>query len=176
MFVCLTGAVQKVKARVGRLERDHTSPPLSTCVGEDLVPRSYCWGVNSIVHVSSYAQSRIENVESRLLVHWASLLCCRVLWTVEPSLLSTVSVTLLLVTLLDYLVPALSASLCDPTHWTAAKERSYEQICATVAHTYTVSVLQIRAFRELKISSPKLVSFCHSVPYLPEYPRRLPLE
>lgn len=76
----------------------------------------------------------------------------------EPSLLSTVSVTLLLVTLLDYLVPTLSASLCDPSHWTAAKEKSYEQICATLAHTYTVTVLQVRAFRDLKVSSPKLVS------------------
>uniref|UniRef100_A0A1B6LS75 RETREG1-3/ARL6IP-like N-terminal reticulon-homology domain-containing protein n=1 Tax=Graphocephala atropunctata TaxID=36148 RepID=A0A1B6LS75_9HEMI len=78
------------------------------------------------------------------------------LWLLEPSLLTTVSGAGLLVTLLDYLVPTVCAGLYRADNWTGAKERQFEDICRTLAQSYSTASLQLRAFWDLKVSSPKL--------------------
>jgi len=79
-----------------------------------------------------------------------------VFWLAQPSLLSSISGVALLLTLLDYLVPTLSASLFNADNWSGAKEKQFEEICKTLAHIYTVTYQQTFAFLHLKYTSPKL--------------------
>jgi len=78
------------------------------------------------------------------------------LWLVEPSLLSTVSCAGLLATLLDYLVPTLSARLFNPAQWTGAQEKLFEEICCSIVQVYAAFSHQVVAFKDLKVTSPKL--------------------
>lgn len=87
------------------------------------------------------------------------------LWLLDPSLLTAVSSVGLIVTLLDYLVPTVSASLYSPAHWTGAMEKQYEDICKALVHSYNVTTQQVFAFLDLKVSSPKLVTFSDQKPF-----------
>lgn len=54
-------------------------------------------------------------------------------WYLDPSVLTTISVVGLLTTLVDYLVPTLTSSICHPDNWTGIKERQLEEICRSLA-------------------------------------------
>ncbi|XP_046688556.1 ADP-ribosylation factor-like protein 6-interacting protein 1, partial [Homalodisca vitripennis] len=90
------------------------------------------------------------------LVAGVSTAIFTLLWLLEPSLLTTVSFIGLLVTLLDYLVPTVCAGLYRPENWTGAKEKQFEEICRTLALCYSAASHQLQAFKELKVTSPKL--------------------
>uniref|UniRef100_A0A1B6I0Y5 RETREG1-3/ARL6IP-like N-terminal reticulon-homology domain-containing protein n=1 Tax=Homalodisca liturata TaxID=320908 RepID=A0A1B6I0Y5_9HEMI len=90
------------------------------------------------------------------LVAGVSTAVFTLLWLLEPSLLTTVSFIGLLVTLLDYLVPTVCAGLYRPENWTGAKEKQFEEICRTLALCYSAASHQLQAFKELKVTSPKL--------------------
>ncbi|XP_054271363.1 ADP-ribosylation factor-like protein 6-interacting protein 1 [Macrosteles quadrilineatus] len=86
----------------------------------------------------------------------ASTILFMLLWLAEPSLLSAVSCAGLLITLLDYLVPTLSATMYNPALWTGAQEKQFENICRTLVQTYATATHQLVAFKDLKLTSPKL--------------------
>lgn len=84
----------------------------------------------------------------------------------DPSLLTALSCTTLLVILLDYLVPLLCATLYSPAHWTGAKEKQFEDVCQALATSYCVVWQQSVAFKDLKESNSKLVSSIDSVDFI----------
>lgn len=77
-------------------------------------------------------------------------------WMLDPSLLTTVSCICLLITILDYVVPTVSASICNPESWTAAKEKQLEDTCKAIVNNQMLAVQYWFAVKDLKISRPKL--------------------
>lgn len=47
----------------------------------------------------------------------------------DPNMLTLISMTGLVLTLLDYIVPRIMASLFPEASWTAEKEKRFDQIC-----------------------------------------------
>ena len=82
----------------------------------------------------------------------------RFLWYLDPSVLTTFSVMGLIATLVDYLVPTLTANICNPENWTGSKERKLEDICRGLANTQIQIVNKWRMFYEMRYSRPTLVS------------------
>lgn len=77
-------------------------------------------------------------------------------WMLDPSLLTTASCICLFITVLDYIVPAISSSICNPANWTAAKEKQLEDICKAIVNNQTLAVQYWSAIKDLKVSRPKL--------------------
>lgn len=77
-------------------------------------------------------------------------------WMLDPSLLTTVSCICLFITVLDYVVPTITASICNPANWTAAKEKQLEDICKAIVNNQTLTTQYWLAIKDLKASRPKL--------------------
>lgn len=77
-------------------------------------------------------------------------------WYLDPSVLTTVSVIGLIATLVDYLVPTLTASICHPESWTGSKERKLEEICRGLAHTQAQLAMKWASFYDMRHSRPKV--------------------
>ncbi|XP_043261913.1 ADP-ribosylation factor-like protein 6-interacting protein 1 isoform X2 [Colletes gigas] len=60
------------------------------------------------------------------------------IWVLEPALLTIISVSLLVLALVDYLVSPLTALLCSS--WTGQKERKLNEICQNLS----VTLLQLQ--------------------------------
>lgn len=78
------------------------------------------------------------------------------LWYLDPSVLTTVSVLGLITTLVDYLVPTLTASICHPDSWTGLKERKLEEICRNLITTQTQFAFYWTLFYDMRQSRPRV--------------------
>ncbi|CAK9803671.1 ADP-ribosylation factor-like protein 6-interacting protein 1 [Anthophora quadrimaculata] len=72
------------------------------------------------------------------------------IWMLEPAVLTIISISLLVLTSVDYLVPPLTSFLCPVDSWTGQKERKLNKICENLStiilqlqHLWK-SMLQIR--------------------------------
>lgn len=90
--------------------------------------------------------------------NWRYCYVSRLFWMLDPSLLTTVSCICLFITVLDYVVPTITASICNPVNWTAAKEKQLEDICKAIVNNQTLTTQYWLAIKDLKASRPKLVS------------------
>ncbi|XP_033337942.2 ADP-ribosylation factor-like 6 interacting protein 1 isoform X1 [Megalopta genalis] len=57
------------------------------------------------------------------------------IWILEPAFLTIVSVTLLVLALVDYLVPPMTSLLCAANGWTGQKEKKLNEICQNLSGT-----------------------------------------
>jgi hypothetical protein len=78
-------------------------------------------------------------------------------WYLDPSVLTTVSVIGLIATLVDYLVPTLTASICHPENWTGSKERKFEEICRELVNSEAEGAVKWAMFYNMRHSRPKVV-------------------
>ncbi|XP_076289847.1 ADP-ribosylation factor-like 6 interacting protein 1 [Lasioglossum baleicum] len=75
------------------------------------------------------------------------------IWMLEPAFLTIVSVSLLVLALIDYLVPPVTSFLCTPNGWTGQKEKKLNEICQNLSGTILqlqnlwASMLQTRSDR-----------------------------
>ncbi|KAJ9598592.1 hypothetical protein L9F63_010721 [Diploptera punctata] len=76
------------------------------------------------------------------------------LWYMDPSVLTTVSIMGLIAALVDYLVPTLTANICNPENWTGSKERKLEDICRGLAGTQIQIINRWRMFYDMRYSRP----------------------
>lgn len=73
-----------------------------------------------------------------------------VVWMMEPSLLTLISMCLLVLALVDYLVPTLASVFCTPNNWTGQKEKKLNEICQNLSsailqlQTVWRSIVQMR--------------------------------
>lgn len=78
------------------------------------------------------------------------------LWYLEPSLLTTLSLTGMVACLADYLVPLACSHLCGQDKWTGQHERQLQDICLEVVRAKQ-SVLGFgTAFKNMKQQNPKM--------------------
>ncbi|XP_054006667.1 ADP-ribosylation factor-like protein 6-interacting protein 1 [Hylaeus anthracinus] len=62
------------------------------------------------------------------------------IWVLEPALLTIISVSLLVLALIDYLVTPLASFLCTVNSWTGQKEKKLNEICQNLS----VTILQLQ--------------------------------
>ncbi|KAG7206539.1 hypothetical protein KM043_003882 [Ampulex compressa] len=62
------------------------------------------------------------------------------IWILEPALLTSISICLLVLALVDYLVPTLAGKFCSADSWTGQKEKKLNEICQNLS----VSILQLQ--------------------------------
>ncbi|XP_014483157.1 PREDICTED: ADP-ribosylation factor-like protein 6-interacting protein 1 [Dinoponera quadriceps] len=58
-----------------------------------------------------------------------------IIWILEPSLLAIISISLLILALVDYLVPILTSLFCNAQSWTGQKEKKLIEICQSLSAT-----------------------------------------
>lgn len=80
-----------------------------------------------------------------------------VLWLVDPSILSTISLIGLTLTISDYMVPMLARSFFKSDVWTTAKEEQFEEVCRTIVVYREKMRLSCESFLLLRTTKPKLV-------------------
>lgn len=78
------------------------------------------------------------------------------LWYLDPSVLTTVSVLGLITTLVDYLVPTLTASICHPDSWTGIKERKLEEICRSLVSAQMQLLFYWALFYDMRQTRPRV--------------------
>lgn len=81
------------------------------------------------------------------------------IWLLDASILTTLSVIGIMVTLADYVVPLVSSNLFDSSKFGDAEEAVYDVVCSEIALTcFTVQSFW-RQWTDLKDTKPKLYSF-----------------
>ena len=81
------------------------------------------------------------------------------IWLLDASVLTTMSVLGLLLTLADYVVPLLSASLFDARKFGEAEEAVYARVCSDLAQLCLSLRGLWRQWTDLKDTKPVLYSF-----------------
>ncbi|XP_011256077.1 ADP-ribosylation factor-like protein 6-interacting protein 1 [Camponotus floridanus] len=74
-----------------------------------------------------------------LIVGLVTIIFC-VIWILEPTLLTMISICLLIFALVDYLVPILTSILCNAQSWTGQKEKKLIEVCQNLS----IAILQIQ--------------------------------
>ncbi|KAF3423343.1 hypothetical protein E2986_04536 [Frieseomelitta varia] len=69
------------------------------------------------------------------------------IWILEPAILTILSVTLLVLALIDYLVPPVSSWLSPVNKWTGQKEKKLNEICQNLS----VIILQLQNLWKLML-------------------------
>lgn len=81
------------------------------------------------------------------------------IWLLDTSILTTVSVIGIVVTLADYVVPLISSNLFDASKFGEADEAVYDAVCSEIALTCFTMQSLWRQWTDLKETKPKLYSF-----------------
>lgn len=71
------------------------------------------------------------------------------IWMLEPALLRIISVSLLVLALVDYLVPPLTGFLCAFNPWTGQKEKKLNEICQNLSAT----ILQLQSLWRIMLNT-----------------------
>ena len=80
-------------------------------------------------------------------------------WLLDSSLLTSLSVIGIIVTLADYIVPLVSSSLFDASRFGEAEDAIYDSVCSELALTCFTAKSLWRQWTDLKDSKPLLFSF-----------------
>ncbi|KAK9743700.1 hypothetical protein QE152_g8361 [Popillia japonica] len=82
------------------------------------------------------------------------------IWLLDPSLLTAVSIIGLTVTISDYVVPLLTASMMKGDMWSEKKEKQLDEICTILLKYYNTLINRATTFCELRTVKPKLYYSC----------------
>ncbi|GJQ86867.1 hypothetical protein Trydic_g19535 [Trypoxylus dichotomus] len=82
------------------------------------------------------------------------------IWLLDPSLLTAISIIGLTITISDYIVPLLTASMMKGDTWSEKKEKQLDEICMMLLKYYNVVVNRATTFCELRALKPKLYYSC----------------
>ncbi|XP_068228349.1 ADP-ribosylation factor-like protein 6-interacting protein 1 [Palaemon carinicauda] len=77
-------------------------------------------------------------------------------WYIEPSVLTLISVTGIIITVCDYLVPQVVPWIVGAHHWTGAHERRYEQIITSMASLCGMASSVTNTLKSMKESKPRV--------------------
>lgn len=78
------------------------------------------------------------------------------LWAFDPSILTTLATIGLLVTVGDYLVPTIAASIFRQDNWTGAKEKKFDEICRNIVFYYTQISTLCASYYLMRSVRPKI--------------------
>ncbi|XP_018561938.1 ADP-ribosylation factor-like protein 6-interacting protein 1 isoform X2 [Anoplophora glabripennis] len=78
------------------------------------------------------------------------------IWLFEPNLLTIISLLGLVITVGDYVLPALIATLFKAEMWTSEKQTQYEEICTNIVLYKTKFELLLSSYYRMKVTNSKL--------------------
>lgn len=81
-----------------------------------------------------------------------------ILYTANPSVLTTVAICGLALTLFDYFVPLISSTMCPSDSWTTNKEKQLDLICQEIVTVYNKTIRTIVALNKMRNAKPIAVS------------------
>ncbi|XP_017891469.1 ADP-ribosylation factor-like protein 6-interacting protein 1 [Ceratina calcarata] len=73
------------------------------------------------------------------------------IWTLEPTVLTIISVSLLVLALIDYIVPPITSFLSPANNWTGQKEKELDEICQNLS----ALILQLQSLWKLMLQTRK---------------------
>ncbi|KRT81609.1 hypothetical protein AMK59_5964 [Oryctes borbonicus] len=82
------------------------------------------------------------------------------IWLLDPSLLTAISIIGLTITISDYIVPLLTASMMKGDTWSEKKEKQLDEVCLMLLKYFNVIVNRASTFCELRTFKPKLYYSC----------------
>ncbi|XP_038065029.1 ADP-ribosylation factor-like protein 6-interacting protein 1 [Patiria miniata] len=107
-----------------------------------------------LLHADGWLRWEREN--QPLIMAAAVTVFFTMLWWLEPSVLTTLSLLVMLICLADYLGPTVFHSyLCPPTEWTAEHQRQYQQVCISLLRTKDSVVNGYQWLKNMKEEKPK---------------------
>ena len=80
-------------------------------------------------------------------------------WILNASVLTTLSVIGFILTITDYLAPLLCSNFIDSSKWGDNEEKIYESVCEDIATDIFLVMTVWNQWREMKETKPKLYSF-----------------
>ncbi|XP_054160352.1 ADP-ribosylation factor-like protein 6-interacting protein 1 [Oppia nitens] len=78
------------------------------------------------------------------------------IWYLDTSILTTLSVIGIVATVMDYGLPIVNHSLFNPNKWSASDEAKFETICTELVNNWTVVIKAYSQWQNTKNSNPKL--------------------
>lgn len=81
------------------------------------------------------------------------------IWMLEPALLTLISLSLLVLALVDYFVPTIISIFCTADSWTGQKEKKLNEICHNLSEAILRSQSLWTSVVTMRNSRPNLVSF-----------------
>ncbi|RZC37234.1 Reticulon domain containing protein [Asbolus verrucosus] len=78
------------------------------------------------------------------------------LWLLDPSILTILSLFGLCFTICDYLIPSIATSLFKPEKWTARKDKELEELCTNVILYKAKLELTWASYYKMKITNRKM--------------------
>ncbi|XP_045117627.1 ADP-ribosylation factor-like protein 6-interacting protein 1 [Portunus trituberculatus] len=78
-----------------------------------------------------------------------------IIWYIEPSMLTLLSILGIIITLCDYLVPQVVPWVVGAHYWTGAHERKYEQIITSIASLFCLASSMSQTLTSMKESKPR---------------------
>ncbi|XP_022917644.1 ADP-ribosylation factor-like protein 6-interacting protein 1 [Onthophagus taurus] len=82
------------------------------------------------------------------------------IWLLDPSLLTTVSIFGLMITISDYVVPLLAASISKADLWCEKKDKQFEEICKIMLRYFNLMNERVNAFYDLRTTKPRMYYGC----------------
>jgi len=83
-------------------------------------------------------------------------------WWWDPTLLTFISITGIMISLLDYAMPKILGTVFKPESWNGDKEARYERACNSLVHGFKYAEAGLAAYREAKKVKP-VVHFAATV-------------
>jgi len=79
-----------------------------------------------------------------------------IIWYLETSVLTTLSVIGIVSAIVDYSVPILNNNFFDPSKWNSTKESKLEKICTELSKSWETIVISYNEWQRVKVSNPKI--------------------
>ncbi|XP_019875468.1 ADP-ribosylation factor-like protein 6-interacting protein 1 isoform X2 [Aethina tumida] len=77
-------------------------------------------------------------------------------WLCDPSFLTMLSLLGIFITLADYTLPLIVNSLFKNEHWSAHKQKKFDEFCTNVILYKTKTELSITTFYKMRVNNPKM--------------------
>ncbi|XP_041474588.1 ADP-ribosylation factor-like protein 6-interacting protein 1 [Lytechinus variegatus] len=77
------------------------------------------------------------------------------MWLIQPTLLTTVSLIIMIVCLLDFLVPSVFKEYFSKQAWSEYNQRRYEKCCSTLLNIQNATTSTVRWILNLREKKPK---------------------
>jgi len=79
-----------------------------------------------------------------------------VIWYLDTSVLTTISVIGIVSSIVDYSIPALNQNFFDPSKWSSEKESKFERVCTELSKSWQTIVISYNNWQKMKASNPKM--------------------
>ncbi|CAG2117202.1 unnamed protein product [Medioppia subpectinata] len=98
-----------------------------------------------------------QTSEASPLILWAVVsLVFAVIWYLDVSVLTTLSVLAMMGSVIDYGLPVVNTYLFDPSKWSSSDETKLEKICSELSTNWTVIAASYREWQHMKSANPRL--------------------